>query len=613
MKIKDALTEVLDVDHGLVKTFLTLLYNPKKVLDNTAAYTSPLRFSLILTSIGCAILLFTVKIFSDSDDFTWAIPRRVFETRESYSNFNDSFKSAIFLIEIVPVFYLTLLIINLKWQKIRSQSLPISLYIISESVFIVTFFSAIAEIALSDTTSATMTTYTLFWMIPTFAYLLFSLSVIHEQKFKGVLKSVLIVSITFFLYSFVADPFFQFAYHRMVNGKHLIYHTTVTSDFKPQEISYEIEGPPPSALAMRNDTLEVFLDGAPYHSKIITTRGIMGGSLYEFQVKNYFLLANQVSVAFGEPVNNHLPVDIRLNDQHKNFQIEIRDQTTILYNGVTQDSAGTFIILSAGYQQSSTGTRPYLNIQKLLNHHGDLTMDRSARIDSVFPFPHHGFYKAIVTDSLISVMDYNSPAASTENVFNATLTVPSEVSKMTLRTFSYNNRFIEKWSNVIYEKETRYSPTFRAHLITGPGKDLYSIYTVPNDTNVCIFIHSLNIGSGKVNFFRKINPQNDEVFIQKAACDKDGLYLGGRIGNLFAGNPFQKSYTLATLMKLDIITGSTIKTINYGSTYNGAYSFFGDFSTTPDHLILSMRTDTFPFGFFDNVNRKLIIIDKKDL
>src|SRR5579859_4129236 len=92
MSKKEIVREVLDLDHGIVSTFLLLFSDPKKVVTNPDKFTKPWKYATYVTSISCLFTWFVIHYFIDVQDEEsfWLVPKRMLELATGYQSFYEN-------------------------------------------------------------------------------------------------------------------------------------------------------------------------------------------------------------------------------------------------------------------------------------------------------------------------------------------------------------------------------------------------------------------------------------------------------------------------------------------------------------------------------------------
>src|SRR5579859_7556342 len=139
MSKKEIVREVLDLDHGIVSTFLLLFSDPKKVVTNPDKFTRPWKYATYVVSVSCLFIWFVIHSFVDAQDeasFS-SVPKRMLELLTGYQSFYENTQPLKRLVLGAAAFYTGLTIFLFKERKQPPGFVTISLYLIGHSVFIV--------------------------------------------------------------------------------------------------------------------------------------------------------------------------------------------------------------------------------------------------------------------------------------------------------------------------------------------------------------------------------------------------------------------------------------------------------------------------------------------
>jgi hypothetical protein len=239
MKTKEILHDTLDIDHGLIDTFLSLFSDPKKVVTHPGQFTRPWKYATYVVTVSCLFMWFYIHWFeSPGQAAFWSSPKRVLELSTGYASFYESTQPLKRLLLHALGVYLALTLLLRRQNKTPSIS-AVSLYLVGQSVFLQFIFQTIAVIATRQGSLTETNVIPLIGLVTNLAYMLYALMNIYNGRAQRLLVP-LVIALELTFYGLASTRLQNVVYYSILNGSKLPFdlQRTVSPDStKPANVS----------------------------------------------------------------------------------------------------------------------------------------------------------------------------------------------------------------------------------------------------------------------------------------------------------------------------------------------------------------------------------------
>jgi hypothetical protein len=251
MKTKKILHDALDIDHGLLQTFLALFSDPKKVVTHPELFTGPWKYATYVVSISCLLTWFFIHLIVDPAEQTafWNVPRRVAELTTGYAAFYENIQPLKRLLIHSLAIYFALSLLLYKQRKF-SSFLAVSLYLIGHSVFLQFIFQSIGILILRKGMLSEGNLMPTIGFITNVAYLLYALLRIYGQNWTNRLIIPVVITVEMVIYGFTSTRLQHFLFYSIFNRDKLHFTLEKSADLDSRTI----------ALVPRDSNLNDFKD-----------------------------------------------------------------------------------------------------------------------------------------------------------------------------------------------------------------------------------------------------------------------------------------------------------------------------------------------------------------
>ena len=599
MTFKEQLIEyyhdLTDINLRFFKTFLTLFWNPRKVIENKdREFTTPLKFASIVFSIMFFILFFFIptEIFEDQVQ-----PAFIQKMELNERNFFENYVVLILAFPFAITFFVWLKVFFFKEESTKFI-LATALYLTPIIFSMVSLTLALFEVLFSFRANDII-----FYLV-SLAVPSIYISLLKKEKWlitglKGVGVSFLTVTMFLLLVGFSNNVFRK-------------------SQFKSQSFS--------------NISVNRELPVKEYLAPLMVDVGIKESSVVNSQYQYYL---------------SHYPQLLRIENKTWTRSVKGFDSikaTELKYIrdfiGTTIDS--TNVVWVSGMSKDETTYEVwffvYLDAPQVFSIpiETPITSIATFRVDSThleaFLFGKESkkisFYKdSLKTDSLgwemTSVENLRidgegftriEKLVESEGYIGSIVSKPSKaVSEMEMVNLDTN--FVAKWKTQIYEKQTNYDPLNELKFVINESKkEVITYYSLSNDSSVVIYLEGLDLASGYSIWKKEMAFEADFTTIKTLVVDEKHLYLGGTNVRVFPKHFWQFPVELSYIAIHDRDTGELVKINHFGKTgilFNR--SSLNTIYLEKDSVLFSTN-DTGVFGFFNSktglVTRK---VAKKDL
>jgi len=91
MKVKQILKDLLDIDQGILATFLTLFSDPRKVVTSSDQFARPWKYATYVATVSCLFSVFVFHYFEHPNEASfWLLPKRLLELNANYQSYYDN-------------------------------------------------------------------------------------------------------------------------------------------------------------------------------------------------------------------------------------------------------------------------------------------------------------------------------------------------------------------------------------------------------------------------------------------------------------------------------------------------------------------------------------------
>lgn len=225
MKPREFLHDTLDIDHGLLKTFLTLFTDPARVVLHPEHYTKPWKYATYVVSISCLLTWFLIHWMVDpvEQSVFWDVPKRVNELSAGFANFYENTQPLKRLLIHSIGLWGALLLVFYKLRK--SIPLPaVSLLIIGHSVFLQFIFQSLGIVIFRQGMLTEGNVMPYIGVGTHIAYLLYALIRIYHEKWTRQLLIPLVIAIEMVFYGFTSTRLQHMVYYSALNHNKRLFH-----------------------------------------------------------------------------------------------------------------------------------------------------------------------------------------------------------------------------------------------------------------------------------------------------------------------------------------------------------------------------------------------------
>lgn len=594
MKVAEIIKEIFDIDKSLLKTFLSLFYKPAYVFNNKTEYTSPLKYSIIITSLSCGAIILVNKLAGSTTDFSWAVPKRIFNVIEDTNSFFWNFFPARLIVQLIPLFLITTSIFFKRILKSREFQVDIGLYLSTQTIAISNILVAISDLMPANMELDYNYSMAIEYILPIF-YSLFALAkTFPSPRIPNIIRSIVTLTVVAFLYFNVTDPIFDYLYNIIAQGRNKLFR--ITSDLEnAKHVNYSVDGDI-TAYSFNQDTISIFTNNhGRYESNTFVNELNVSSKTEQINVVKSFRI-NSNKVLVGKEKKDS--VLILFND--RKVILKIRDSVRISSVDLVQVKPSIFVLAMSGSKSKANQHVGYLGTFWLENNSEGIRLTQF--YDSITLRGNVSFKRIALSDSTLFLMTSYSNS-------------DNQIIKLLVSGFSINNIKKPLWENTIYEKSSKYSPLHNLYLkIDIDKRSMYGFYSIPNDTNFNIGVSKINLASGKTDYLNLLKLPNDQLYLNGITQDNDDIFLVGQSFVLFEAYPFFSSSSLGAIIEIDKAKGVIKKQKHYGRiSLSNTDNYFTEVAIDHDKLIILGVTYYYDFNLFARNRKYILTLNKNKL
>lgn len=379
---RELVHEVLDLDQGFFRTFVSLFVNPRQVLDHPQVYTKPWKYATVVVSVACLFTWLVVHNLVDREnaELFWSMPKRLLELSSGYQVFYENTQPLKRLV-VGMLAFTSALYLFLYAERHRPPGLwKTSLYLIGHAVSLAFLVQTVATAIFGDwwgnqATLIGVVTYSIYLWYAT-------MSIFVPFHWSHIFRGLGIMVLTYLLYTGSTTRFQHWIYFDVLHRTELPF-PSASADGLPYE-----ERPTLSPITVvdaeaftqeiRIDSLRTLIDMSHPAGKQISRITVSGfvpnapGPLWSvviFEKINRYSPTPRSVKAVADPVTHQLFVSYRIaNDStatlestaidlrngQRRFSVQIRlPADDVQLQGVAVDSAHFYLCGSTLYQRGN--------------------------------------------------------------------------------------------------------------------------------------------------------------------------------------------------------------------------------------------------------------------
>ena len=506
--MKEAFSELTDLDWKFARTFIDLIRDPGKVLFGPPGqYTSAIKYASIVIGAAMFLILFFGGIFNETrmHILKWRTPLRLQHYQETQENVEESFGAVVLALSMLPGVFLLLCILFGK-QNSWKTLLNIAFYFI-------------AQFAIILTVSIFLTNF----LVP-------------------VLEQYYVLEVTLFLYTGV---FFL----RGLGGK---WYSTLPKSaviLLLGLLSYGLIGPfLNSLLTNLFNTTDTYHSPALSDRRIIQSRSglpeeIGGVYIIEPAMENYFYIDENGNIGALGP-NYSLLWNQDYEEIYAQSLLVIPEHNLLLVTGDSQQGDTTREVLLLYTTEGRLLTDYFFDepmessLFQLIRSDNDgfdiLVPTKTAELEERYDYNKIAFQKSDDTWKLSIQKFITTPFPLGEIIklpdsgYVSTTLMKSEWHWYNFGIARFDKDWNTRWHKVIYDKKNPYDPRRRPlYALDNSHDEILIQYAIANDTNVTNHLQSLDLNDGSIRWENAHTLPADYTEYWDMAVDKGSVYLVG--------------------------------------------------------------------------------------
>jgi hypothetical protein len=228
---KETVHEALDLEYGIIPTFLTLFTDPKRVVTNPDKFTRPWKYATYVTSISCLFTWFVIHYFIDVQDEEsfWLVPKRMLELAAGYQSFYENTQPLKRLVLGALSLYIAMLIFLFKERNQPPGFLVVCFYVLGHSVFITFIMQALGVLFVRQWNSNVIV---IIGIATHISYLTYAIArILGQLKWTTILfKGIGIFVVLFTLYNAASTRLVHHVYYGLLHRGDLLFRIAADKD-----------------------------------------------------------------------------------------------------------------------------------------------------------------------------------------------------------------------------------------------------------------------------------------------------------------------------------------------------------------------------------------------